>query len=383
MLLGFGIIRFNHKNFVLRRSALGAAVIGSLWPLTITFAYFAVHHAAGPMLQDWLWPLHHYTQANHVPYGFQNWSADKRNKLFFTGSVAVRVVRAFAVSPDILIPALPLIAVGVLVHQSVATWRKSSASRDSQYYVLVGSMSAGLLLSVIAVRPDILHFMYLAPLWYVMLGWILGARESSSRTLLRARPYMLGYTAAAFGLLSLILLLSANGARFRVETRRGVIRTNEPDTVIYYVQANAPKGDEVLVYPYLPLYNYLTATNSPTKYDFFQPGMNTRRQADEIISSLSHANVKAVLFEPWFMEKISDSWPGTEMEALGSDPVADFIARNYQICKLLNSPEGWRFEYMVMRNTACPEKPERVEAKQSDHNQKVEGARIRDCCLRW
>jgi 4-amino-4-deoxy-L-arabinose transferase-like glycosyltransferase len=353
--LALMILQFRSTTLGLTRSAIAGAVVGSLWPFIITFAYFAVHHAAGPMVQDWFWPLRHYTRANHVPYGFQNWSDDKRNKLFFSGSVAVRIVRAFAVSPDILIPALPLVAVAVLAHQCVATWRQSFTSRDSQYYVLVGSMSAGLLLSVIAVRPDILHFMYLAPLWYVMLAWILGAPESTSRMLLRARPYILGYTASAFGLLSLILLLSANGARFRVETPRGVIRTNEPDTVIDYVQANTVRGEEMLVYPYLPLYNYLTATSSPTRYDFFQPGMNTRLQADEIVSSLSNKKVKAVLFEPWFMEKMSDSWPGTKMEALATDPVADFIARNYRICKLLNSPEGWRFEYMVLRNTACPE----------------------------
>jgi hypothetical protein len=327
-----------------------------LWPLILTFAYFGVHHAVAPMLQDWLWPLHHYTQANHVPYGFQNWSDDKRNKLFFSGPVVVRVIRAFAISPDILVPALPLIAVAVLAHQCLAIRRHSSITHDFKYYVLISSISAGLLFSVIAVRADILHFIYLSPLWYVTLAWILGAKETSNRTLMAARPYMLGYTASAFGLLSLILLLSANGARFHVETRRGMIKTDEPDTVIDYVQANASPGQDMLIYPYLPLYNYLTATNSPTKYDFFQPGMNTRRQADEIISSLTQNRVKTVLFEPWFMEKMADSWPSTRLEAIASDPVADFIARSYRTCKILNSPEGWRFEYKIMRNTSCPEK---------------------------
>ena len=354
--LAFTIIRLSGKKFELSSSAVFAAVIGCLWPVILTFAYFGAHHAAAPMLQDWLWPLHHYTQANHVPYGFQNWSDDKRNKLFFSGPMAARLIRAFAISPDILVPVLPLVAAAVLAQQCIAIRRHSSISRDFEYYVFVSSMSVGLLLSVIAVRPDILHLMYLAPLWYVILGWILGAKESQNRTLIAARPYMLGYTVFAFGLLSLILLLSANGARYRVETRRGIIKTDQPDTVIEYVQANTAPGQQMLVYPYLPLYNYLTATNNPTKYDFFQPGMNTRQQADEIISSLSQKKVKTVLFEPWFMEKMAASWPGTRLEAVASDPVADFIARHYQICKILNSPEGWQFEYMVMRNTSCPEK---------------------------
>jgi 4-amino-4-deoxy-L-arabinose transferase-like glycosyltransferase len=354
--LAFTIIRLSGKKFELSSSAVSAAAIGCLWPLTLTFAYFGAHHAAAPMLHDWLWPLHHYTQANHVPYGFQNWSDDKRNKLFFSGSMAARLVRALAISPDILVPILPLVAAAVLAQQCVAIRRHSSISRDFEYYVFVSSMSVGLLSSVMAVRPDILHFMYLTPLWYVILAWILGATGPENRSLIAARPYMLAYAVIAFGLLSLILLLSANGARYRVETRRGVIKIDEPDTIIDYLQANTAPGQEMLIYPYLPLYNYLTATTSPTPYDFFQPGMNTRQQADEIISSLSQKKVQTVLFEPWFMEKMAASWPGTRLEAVASDPVADFIARNYQICKILNSPEGWQFEYMVMRNTSCPQK---------------------------
>ena len=38
------------------------------------------------MLADWLWPLQHYSRANRVPYGYQNWSDDARHQLFGTGS---------------------------------------------------------------------------------------------------------------------------------------------------------------------------------------------------------------------------------------------------------------------------------------------------------
>ena len=65
----------------------------------------------------------------------------------------------------------------------------------------------------------------------------------------------------------------------------------------------------MLVYPYLPLYNYLTATRSPSAYDYFQPGMNTNPQADEIILSLKLHHVRTILFEPWFASKFSSSWP--------------------------------------------------------------------------
>jgi len=44
------------------------------WPFLLTVAYFGAQHSLSLMLADWFWPLHHYSLANHVPYGYQNWS---------------------------------------------------------------------------------------------------------------------------------------------------------------------------------------------------------------------------------------------------------------------------------------------------------------------
>jgi hypothetical protein len=123
---------------------------------------------------------------------------------------------------------------------------------------------------------------------------------------------------------------------------------------VEYVQAQVPAGQKVLVYPYLPLYNYLTATRSPSRFDYFQPGMNTPEQAEEIIASLRSHDVRAILFEPWFADKFANSWPGTPLGAIAKDPVADYIARNYRVCRNLNSASNWRFEYMVQREKQCP-----------------------------
>jgi hypothetical protein len=120
------------------------------------------------------------------------------------------------------------------------------------------------------------------------------------------------------------------------------------------VQAHVPVGQEVLVYPYLPLYNYLTATRSPSRYDYFQRGMNTREQAQKIIASLQSHEARGVLFEPGFAEKFANSWPGTPLSAIANDPVADYIVRNYRVCQVLNSASTWRFVYMVRREETCP-----------------------------
>src|SRR5207249_9669551 len=115
------------------------------------------------------------------------------------------------------------------------------------------------------------------------------------------------YTVLAFGLLAVALLFTARSAQNRTATRHGNIRSGGQDTVIGYVQDHTLPGQHLLVYPYLPLYNYLTDTKSPSSLDYFQPGMHTPEQAQEIIRSLKTQDVQAVLFEPSFAEKISSS----------------------------------------------------------------------------
>jgi len=341
------------KNLPSRLESLGL-LSGLGWPFLLTFAYFSWQQSVRIMLQDWLWPLHHYTVANRVPYGYQNWSDNAREAIFHSGSVWLRAVKVLAVSPSFVVPALPLVGVGLLVYGVLQMRRGKALSEKCGYYVLICSVLFGLLVSVIIVRADIIHFMYLAPLLYVVLAWTLGSCDLGGGLLANMRPFLVAYVGIAFGLMGLTLLTTATGSRVQVETRRGAIRMRDKDTVIEQVQAHVAPGNKILVYPYLPLYYYLTGTRSPARYDYFQPGMNTSEQAQEIIAPLESQNVRAVLFEPWFAEKFASSWPGTPLSAIANDPVADYIVRNYRVCRMLKSPAGWQFEYMVRRKEVCP-----------------------------
>jgi hypothetical protein len=304
------------------------------------------------MVRSWLWPLHHYTQANHVPYGYQNWSDQSRDAIFHQGPILVRAIKVLIVLPNLLLPVLPLIAIGLLGYWVVRIRGESCSSSEPGYYVMMCSVLSGLLVSVVIVRSDILHFMYLAPLWYVVLAWILGTRDVRSRLLNAIRVPLVAFTAASCGLLSMAVLFAATGARNHVKTHKGVIATAGADTVIDYIQSHVATKGQLTVYPYLPLYNYLADTRGPSRFDYFQPGMNTPEQAQEIIRSLL-ASKAPVLFEPAFAEKIANSWPGTSIQAIANDDIANFIARNYRICQILRSPEGWRFHFMVKREMPC------------------------------
>lgn len=342
-----------------------ALILGFAWPLALTFAYFASQHAASVMISDWLWPLHHYSAANRVPYGYQNWSDEARQELFGADSLPFRLIKILAVSPCFWIPALPIVAM-ILFGCWIVQGRQPSVREDPEalhnpdaadgraYYLLLTAGYAGLALSAMAVRADIIHFMYLQPLNCLLLAWLVGGRGLPGGVLPAIRPFFCAYVVAALALFGLAPLLGTLAPHGQLATRRGIVTTRGQDTVVKYIDANVPADSTILVYPYLPLYYYLTATNAPGRYDFFQPGMNTAEQGSEIIALMASRRVRTVLLETAFAEKIPHSWPETPRAAVVRDPVANYILGHYRVCQVLTSPMDWRFMFMVSQQDACP-----------------------------
>lgn len=357
--LGFGIALGFVLMISLDREQLRAshplfAVVGVVWPFLITFAYFAYEHALGVMIRDWFWPLEHYAAANHVPYAYQNWSPQDRQALFHSGGLALRIVKIITISPGLIVPFVPLIAIALLVSFAAKARRHQQDSCDrTKYYLLLCATMTGLWISVVIGRADVIHFMYLAPFWYMVLAWVLGAEDPHSPVLRSTRQLLAAYIVVAFGMIGFALLLNVTGANARIATRRGAISTHAADTVIPYVQGHLAPGSQLLVYPYLPLYNYLTATQSPAPLDYYQPGMNTVEQAEAIARSLESSGAP-VLLEPAFREKVATAWPGTRPESIKRDAIEDYILKNYNVCATLQSPTGWRFEYRVRKGLFCP-----------------------------
>src|SRR5713101_2323654 len=196
---------------------------GVAWPFLVTVAYFRAKHSLSLMLADWFWPLQHYSLANHVPYGYQNWSESTRHLLFGSGSLTVRLVTVVAISPCFLVPLLPLIAVAMLIYWFIQMWRKRGAQSVSAHYVLICAALSGLLLSVVIGRADIIHFMYLMPLFALVLGWMIDGRDIPGRLFRQVKPIFIAYTAVAFLMFVAPMLLRALNAREQIQTRRGVV----------------------------------------------------------------------------------------------------------------------------------------------------------------
>src|SRR5215469_951511 len=193
--LGAGLLLIGSKDPRLRsRTIMVAIAMGLAGPFLVAVIYFGgAQHSLSLMISDWLWPLRHYSTTNRVPYGYQDWSDSARRELFSRGSWMVRVITILAMSPAFLIPVLPLVALGIGTYWTIRLWRNSIADPKSCYYVLTCTCLAGLLLSVMIGRADILHFMYLLPLFSLPIAWVMNGADIRGQTFQRIWPFLNAY----------------------------------------------------------------------------------------------------------------------------------------------------------------------------------------------
>jgi len=248
------------------RGFLAAFILGFGLPLLFTFVYFDMHHALSQMLADWLWPLRNYSAANRTSYGFVILSAADRAEVY-SEPWPSRLFDMLITGPWVIIPALPIFGAGVLLYWMQKRWRASRDENARAYYIVVSASVVGLLLSIFATgRPDFTHLVYISPILFVILASIIDGHMLPSvvRRMMPVVVFILVLSCLGFGL---SLLSQPLNAVHTLQTRRGTLRSVKPDEVIDYVQKNVRAGETMLVYPYLPLYYYLTGTFSPSRYE--------------------------------------------------------------------------------------------------------------------
>jgi 4-amino-4-deoxy-L-arabinose transferase-like glycosyltransferase len=335
-----------------RRVALLAGFSG---PFLITLIYFGLKHSLPQLLADWFWPLHHYSAINKAPVGFVVLDSAERDTMY-AGTLLSRLLTWLITGPWYVVPVLPFLAGFGLTYWSAKAWRGSPAPAKGSYYVLTSAVLMGLLVSTLATgRPDFTHFVYLGPLFFLTLAWIVEGRDIPSSLLHAVRPLLLFFLFLSFTTFGLALLWQPLNARQRLATRRGTLKMNAPDHVVDYVQAHVSAGESMLVYPYLPLYYYLTATHSPGRYEYMMPAFHSLQQFQELVRELAVDHTRVVLFEPSFREKAIVGFPSATPAVLAAqDPVEDYITTHYRACAILTSQNFWRFVFMIRKDLPCP-----------------------------
>ena len=202
-------------------------------------------------------------------------------------------------------------------------------------------------------RPGEVTGSRVGALFCLVLGWM---AEAARTPLLRSvRTLGVSYVLASFAGLGLTFLLIPWSAKYKIDVRGGVLRTPAPIDSLEYIRNRVTPGEKILVYPYQPLYYYLTGTYSVSKYDRILVGTYEPSQFQEMASELAAAKPRVVLLDPFFTEFIPPMCPNIAVEALAAkDPVEDYIFANYHSCRVFGEPTArWHVVVMMRDDLAC------------------------------
>ena len=351
---GFGAVMWsNRREGRIVLSYVWAFLAGFAPPLLLTVAYFAAHHSLPQMLADCLWPLQHYSSVNSLPYGspeLVDAEVEKARMLPWSMQLGMLVI----LSPYFILPVLPILAAGFLAVWLFRLWWWKE--KNARYFVMVCSTLVALLLSVVSSgRPDLSHLIiFNGPPCFLVLAWTLERSLFPSKFLNGVRTLGSFFLFFSFTALGLTLLWGPLNAHVVLKTRRGILKAQHGDAVLEELQARVRPGEKIFVYPYQPLYYYLTSTFSPTHYEYLQLGMHTPEQFAEAIREVAADRTPVVVFQPSFTEYLPQGWPATPTDVLAArDPGAEYILSHYQPCKTLTSLQSWQFVFMVRKDLSC------------------------------
>jgi hypothetical protein len=258
-----------------------------------------------------IWPSQNYAAVNTVPYAFgilsrfHQWTTSVHGINWTIGMAAILVI------PFFFVAALPAILLCLSIKHGIR-----NAGPDILVYWLAGS---ALWLSELH-RKDIAHLVFGSPLLIILgIFYLQDTQGKSFRLALEA----LSISSVCLAGASLIVALVAQP----MQTRMGRVHVTAYDPVPAAIEEHVPPGGDIFIYPYPPIYYFLSATTNPTRYSLLVYNYNSTSQFDEVIRSLEQRKVKYVLWDKKLEEKLLPNLlPSKQPKQLVIEP---YLESNY------------------------------------------------------
>jgi hypothetical protein len=194
---------------------------------------------------------------------------------------------AVLVIPYFFVAALPALVLFLGARDGVR-----AVSAELALYWLAGS---ALWLSELH-RKDMAHLVFGSPLLAIVCVFYLQKRRNKGFSLALQALSVASVCLAGAGL---IVALVAQP----MQTRAGRVHIAGYDPVLTAIEEHVPPGGDIFIYPYPPMYYFLSATTNPTRYSLLVYNYNGAPQFEEVIGSLEQHRVKYVLWN----KKIEDT----------------------------------------------------------------------------
>jgi hypothetical protein len=259
-------------------------------------------------------------------------------------------IRIFVLSPFMLIPILAAAAVAMT---PVWVWlRRRAAGKVStlDHQILGGCVFTGIWLSLLATRRDVAHLIFVLPLLAYLIPGILDLQTFSTQRLRELRVVLAGYMVIAFAPLALVIMQRGTS----VETKFGAVITSQATAeTIQTLERTVGSSKTLYVHPYQPFLYALTGTENPTEFAFLFPGMYPPELFDRAVQQLRAERTRFVLLDADWPVNVTRTWPSISAEALASDPVSNYILKNYRLCMVLAREGAYRYYLMAHKDAHC------------------------------
>jgi hypothetical protein len=275
------------------------------------------------MLESLFWNASHYSGANLVPYGFLIGGP----AALFAGAHGIewlpRSIFAFA----FLLPAILPVAAAVF-------WLpKATKARQPEIFLLV---CGGALVASNYPRIDLPHLVYVCPVFVVLAAtWL---RQHGTR-LLAAMIFTLAFLPA----LAMCRQNLTDAGYVRVSTSAGILRVSAADAAAVSLAAqHVATGSSFFVFPYEPIFYFVTRGLNPTRYLWLQPGMMSDQDERNALTELQARPPEWILYRDLQPQAYLRVWPGADPARLRMPLIEGFIRTRYIEVATAGSDDGDR-----------------------------------------
>jgi 4-amino-4-deoxy-L-arabinose transferase-like glycosyltransferase len=294
LLLAFFVwLWIQHRKRLAALYALVWVAGGCLGVVAAMLGYFWTQGALGDLIYiNVVWPSHNYGPTFTVPYAFLMFEYFKHWVVPMHGINWTVGMAAILFFPFLFVAALPVLVLCLGIGHGIRNMRP-----EIVLYWLAGS---AFWFSEIH-RKDIAHLVFGCPLLVLLCIFYLQERRSKSFSLVLQ---ILSITSVCLVSAALFVTLVAPS----MTTRVGQVHIAAYDPVLAKIEERVPRGQDIFIYPYAPMYYFLSATTNPTRFSTvcFNFKIGSQFQLDEIVRDLDQRKVKYVLWDKSLEGKLAE-----------------------------------------------------------------------------
>jgi len=282
-------------------------------------AYFWGRGALESLIDaNYLFPRQHYSAVNSVPYAFSLFDGVWKFWIGVFGNKAPGMaLAALLIVPGILIALLPILT-------PILGWRQRFGIDKPEFRLL---WLAGYALWVSEVhRSDIFHLTFGSPILIIVFASFLERWKSVAA---RGAALLIQFSG---GLLAVCSLLTLTFGAKPIHTREGTVTSIQPAVagVLGYLDNNVAAKDDIFVYPYAPVYYFLSDAKDPTPYSFLMYGYNTPEQFHQVVGILDQRQVRYVVWDTNFARMEKQLFPRVKPAGPGEMIMEPYLISHYR-----------------------------------------------------